>query len=70
MLSTPFSFIWVLQMLIGYSTFLINIYLGILVFQLRIFVNVKTLLNYMLSYYCYEHNMLLTIDFVLLDHIE
>ena len=33
-LPTPFSFTWVLKMLIGYSTFLINIYLGI-------FVNVK-----------------------------
>ena len=44
-LPTPFSFIRVLQMLIGYSTFLINIYLGILVFQLGIFVNVKTLLT-------------------------
>ena len=32
-------------MLIGYSTFLINIYLGILVFQLGIFCNVKTLLT-------------------------
>ena len=32
-------------MLIGYSTFLINSYLGILVFQLGIFVNVKTLLT-------------------------
>ena len=31
MLPTPFSLICVLQMLIGYSTFLINIYLGILV---------------------------------------
>ena len=40
MLPTPFSFIWVLQMLIGYLTFLINIYLGILVFQLGIFVNI------------------------------
>ena len=72
MLSTPFSFIWVMQMLIGYSTFLINIYLGILVFQLDIFVNVKTLLtnSYILSHCCYEHNMLLTIDFVLSDHIE
>ena len=36
MLPTPFSFIWVLKMLIGYSTFLINIYLGI-------FVNFKNL---------------------------
>ena len=39
MLPTPFSFIWALKMLIGYSIFLINIYLGILVFQLGIFVN-------------------------------
>ena len=37
---TPF-FIWLLQMLIGYSTFLINIYLGILDFQLVIFVKCK-----------------------------
>ena len=36
MLPTLFSFIWVLQMLIGYSRFLINIYLGILVFRLGI----------------------------------
>ena len=43
MLPTPFSFMWVLQMLIGYSTFLINIFWGIIVFQLGIFVNVKTL---------------------------
>ena len=39
MLLTPLSFIRVLQMLIGYSKFLINIYLGIFVFQLGIFVN-------------------------------
>ena len=45
MLPTPFSFIWILQMLIGYSTFLKNIYLGVLVFQLGIFVNVKNLLT-------------------------
>ena len=32
-------------MLIGYSTFLINISLGILVFHLGIFVNVKSLLT-------------------------
>ena len=42
MLPTPFSFIWVLQMLVGYSTFLRNLYLGSLVFQLGILVNVKT----------------------------
>ena len=67
MLPTTFSFIWVLQMLIGYSTFLINIYLGILVFQLSIFVNIKTFLPiwYILCHCCYEHNMLLIIDFVL-----
>ena len=40
-LPTPISFICVLQ--IGYSTFLINNFWGILVFQLGIFVNVKTL---------------------------
>ena len=59
-------------MLIGYSTFLINIYLGILVFQLGIFVNVKTLLTnwYILSYCCYEQNMVHPIDFVLSDHSE
>ena len=45
MLPTPFSFIWILQMLIGYSTFLKNIYLGVLVFQLGIFVNDKNLLT-------------------------
>ena len=45
-LPIPFSFIWVLQMLIGYSTFLINIFFGsILVFQLGIFVNVNILLT-------------------------
>ena len=74
MLLTHFSFIWVLQMLIGYSTFLINIYRGILIFQLGIFVNVKTLLNYQLihfmSYCCFKHNILLKIDFVLSDNIE
>ena len=32
-------------MLIGYSTFLINIYLGILVFQLGIFVMLKLYLT-------------------------
>ena len=32
-------------MIIGYSTFLINIELGILVFQLGIFINVETLLT-------------------------
>ena len=37
MLTTPLSFIWVLQMLIGYSTFLINIYFGILVFSIGYF---------------------------------
>ena len=42
MLPSPFSFIWVLQMQIGNSTFQINIYLSIFVFQLGIFVNVKT----------------------------
>ena len=45
MLLIHFSFISVLQMLIEYSAFLINIYLGILVFHLGIFVNVKTFLT-------------------------
>ena len=45
MLPTPFSFIWVLQMLMGYSIFLILFYLSVLVFQLGIFANVKTLLT-------------------------
>ena len=64
MLPTPFSFIWVLKMLIGYSTFHINIYLGI-------FVSVKNLqLIQFVSYCYYEHNMLLTTHFVLSDHIE
>ena len=40
-----YSFLWVLQMLIGYSTLLMNIYLGIVVFQLGVFVNVNTLLT-------------------------
>ena len=38
---SPLFFIWLLQMLIGYSTFLINIYLCILDFQLVIFVKCK-----------------------------
>ena len=42
MLPSPFSFIWVLQLLIGYTTILINIFGGILVFQLGVFVIVKT----------------------------
>ena len=41
MLPSPFSFIWVLQILIGYSKFLRNVYLGILVFSIR-YKNVKT----------------------------
>ena len=55
-------------MLIGYSSFLINIYLGILVFQFGIFVNVKTLLTnwYIL---CLTAAMNIT-DFILSDHIE
>ena len=39
MLPTPFSFVWVLHTLIGYSRFLRN---GLHFFQLDIFVNVKT----------------------------
>ena len=72
MLPTPFYIqFWVLQMLIGYSTFLINIYLVIWLFNLGIFVNVKNLqLIQFVSYCCYEHSMLLTTDFVLSDHIE
>ena len=42
MLPTPFSFIWVFQILIGYSKFTKTEYLRILGFQLGIFVNVKT----------------------------
>ena len=42
MLLTPFSFIWIFQILIGYSKFLRNTYLHILLFQLGIFVDVKT----------------------------
>ena len=41
MLPTLFSFIWVFQILIGYSEFLRNAYLHILFFQLGIFVNRK-----------------------------
>ena len=53
--------IGVLQMLIGYPTFLINIYL---VFGFSIgffFVNVKNLLTnqYIWTYCCYEHNLTL-----------
>ena len=59
-------------MLIGYSTFLINIYLGILVFQLGVFVNVKTYIPidtfYVLLLLCTL--MLLKIDFVFSDHIK
>ena len=41
-----------------------NIYLGII-------VNIKNLqFIQFVSYCCYEHNMLLTTDFVLSDHIE
>ena len=63
MLLTPFSFIWVLQMLKGYSKFLINIYLGIFVIQLGIFVKVKTLLTNDTFYTL--NNIFLTTDFVL-----
>ena len=68
MLLTPFPFIWVLQMFIGYSTFLINIYFGSLVFQLGIFVNVKNVLTkcYSLCLIAAMNiNMLLTTDFIL-----
>ena len=42
MLLTPFSFIWVFQILIGYSKFLKNAYLRIqFFFHLGIFVDVK-----------------------------
>ena len=41
MLPTPFSFIWVFQILIGYSELLRNAYMRIFFFQLSIFVNVK-----------------------------
>ena len=42
MLLTPFSFIWVFQILIGYSKFLRNAYLRILLFSIGYFVDVKT----------------------------
>ena len=42
MLLTPFSFTWVFQVLIGYSKFLRNAHLRILLFQLGIFIDVKT----------------------------
>ena len=60
-LPTPFSFILALQMLIGYSMFL-----GILVFQLGIFVivNFTYQLIHFMSYCCSEHNMLLKINFL------
>ena len=55
-------------MLIGYSTFLINTYLGILVFQLGIFVNDKTLLTKLIHFMsdcCYEQNLLLFSQIIL-----
>ena len=54
-------------MFIGYLTFLINIYLGICVFQLGISVNVKTFLSYRYIL-CLIAAMNIT-DFVLSDHI-
>ena len=55
------------------NTFLLNIYLGIFVFQLGTFTKFKNFtyqLIYFISYCCYEPNMLLKIYFVLSDHIE
>ena len=37
MLSIPFSIIWVFQILIGYSKFLRNAYLPILIFSIEYF---------------------------------
>ena len=42
MLLTSFSFIWVFQILIGYSKFLRNAYLRILLFSIGYFKDVKT----------------------------
>ena len=39
---TPFSSIWVFQILIGYSKFLLNAYKPILLFSIGYFVDVKT----------------------------
>ena len=44
-----------------------NIYLGLLVFQLGIFVNVRTLLTNLIAA---MYIILLKIDFVLSDHIK
>ena len=53
MLLTPISFIWVFQILIGYSKFLRNADLRILIFfQLGIFVDVKTFLDFTV---CFSH---------------
>ena len=42
MLLTPFSYIWVFQILIGYSKFLRNAYLHILLFSFGYFCRCKT----------------------------
>ena len=52
MLLTPFSFTWVFQILIGYSIFLRNAYLRILLFPNRFFVDVKTFHNFKV---CFRH---------------
>ena len=73
MLPTPFSFILVLHILIGYSTFLINIYWGILVFQSGIFCKCENFTSQLIHFVllcCYDHNMLLTIDYVLSDQLN
>ena len=41
MLLTPFSFIWVFQILIGYSKFLRNAHLPILLFSIGFLVDIK-----------------------------
>ena len=52
MLLTPFSFIWVFQILIGYSKFLRNAYLRIFIFFNRYFRDVKTFHDFTV---CFRH---------------
>ena len=51
MLLTPFSFIWLFQILIWYSKFLRNAYLCILLFSIEYFWDVKTFHDLDLSYF-------------------
>ena len=61
MLPTPFPFIWVLQMLIGYSTFQLILVGVFWFFNWVFFANVKTIFKF----YCSSDlNTLLKIDFL------